>query len=157
LEDRFAGAAAEQDDLSSVFCGDAMSQGEAKASSLLFSLAHKRFKEAVANIFGDTFAVVEDMDEDVLGLNFERHHNFGLLPRGASGLAGIEEKIAHSTLDLLAVDDDGGLGGVAKACHERDAFGVRMGTNEGGGAFEQGGHEFWRSANAGAGATEDEE
>ena len=101
-----------------MFYGDAVSQREAKARSLLLAFAHKGFEEVVANIFRYTFAIIDDIHGHMLLLDFQGHQNSGLRSSSPNRLASIEEKVEHGAFDLLPVDDRCSLRWITKPCQE---------------------------------------
>src|SRR6185437_4158104 len=91
LKDRFAGTAAEENDFSSMFRSNAMSEREAEACSLLLALAYKRFKKAVANAFWDAVTIIHDTHNNMLLLGFESYYYTGRSSGGPNSLTGVEQ------------------------------------------------------------------
>ena len=70
LEDRFARLTSEENDFTAMLRRNAISKGKAKTSALLFSFAHERLKEALANLLWNTSAIVDHIYDNQLLADF---------------------------------------------------------------------------------------
>ena len=154
LKDCLTGGRSEEDYLSSVLSGDAVSQRETKSGTFLLSFTHEGLKEAIANVCGDSLAIVDNAYDDMLLANLESDDDLGLSSGTANGLARIEEKIADRAFDLFSIGNDRGVCRIVAARHQRYSFGIGMGADQHSSVFDECCHQLRRSSDAGSCAAE---
>src|SRR5579872_6364229 len=141
-KDGFSGTAADQDQVSAMFGGDAVCQRQSKPRSFLLALADKGLKEACPNVGRHTRAIVRHLNQDLFVLHVKPNRHMNRIRKGGPRLAGIQQQVVNSPFDLLSVHHRQRSGRLAVIGHDTDVHAVGMFMDQSNRALQNGGDQL---------------
>src|SRR5258708_41923 len=125
-KDGFTGAAAHQDNASSMLGRDALSEGEPQARAFLLSFTEKCLEQAVSYPSWHPVPIVDPLYHNVgfEGTNpYQNSRNYARLPRR---LTRVQDEVVHRPLNLLGIHNSATFVSVNVLNCQPNACGVRM-------------------------------